>query len=81
MLSSQLELRRSMAAASRAANADDDEDEEGVVYVEGQDEDDWSDSEAEMDDVQDEVKLIEPSDTEAETTNSDSENRHFWIRR
>ena len=46
MLSAQLELRRSMQAASRAANAEDEDDEEGVVYVEGQD-DDWSDSEAE----------------------------------
>lgn len=44
MLSAQLDLRRSMQAASRAAHAwDGDDDEEGVVYVEGQD-DDWSDS-------------------------------------
>ena len=43
MLSAQLELRRNMQAASRAANAEDDEDEEGVVYIEGKDED-WSDS-------------------------------------
>lgn len=62
MLSSQLDLRRSLAAASRAANADDDEDEEGVVYVEGEDDDDWSDSEAEMDDdAYEETKMIEPT--------------------
>lgn len=50
ILSAQLELRRHMHAASRAANAEDEDDEEGVVYVEGQD-DDWSDSEVEMDDA------------------------------
>lgn len=44
LLSAQLELRRSIQAASRAVHGDsEDEDEEGVVYIEGQDED-WSDS-------------------------------------
>ena len=44
MLSAQLDMRRSMQAASRArAEAEDEDDEEGVVYVEGQDDDDWSD--------------------------------------
>ncbi|KAF2724136.1 NUC189-domain-containing protein [Polychaeton citri CBS 116435] len=44
MLSAQLELRRDMQAASRAANANDEEEEEGIIYVDGQ-EDDWSESE------------------------------------
>ena len=63
MLSSQLELRRSMAAANRAANGSDDEDEEGVVYVEGQN-DDWSESDENEDmeeELQGDVKAIEPS--------------------
>lgn len=43
MLSAQLDMRRSMQAASRArADAEDEDDEEGVVYVEGQEDDDWS---------------------------------------
>jgi U3 small nucleolar RNA-associated protein 5 len=46
MLSAQLDMRQSMQAASRArADAEDEDDEEGVVYVEGQDDDDWSDEE------------------------------------
>ena len=60
MLSAQLELRRSMQAASRAAHAEDDEDEEGVVYVEGQDED-WSASEDDaVAGARDDAKTIEP---------------------
>ena len=44
MLSAQLDMRRSMQAASRArADAEDEDDDEGVIYVEGQDDDDWSD--------------------------------------
>ncbi|KAK4547991.1 hypothetical protein LTR36_010711 [Oleoguttula mirabilis] len=42
LLSAQLELRRNMQAASRAAHATDEDDEEAVLYIEGQ-EDDWSD--------------------------------------
>ena len=43
MLSAQLDMRRSIQAASRArAEAEDEDDEEGVVYVEGQEDDDWS---------------------------------------
>lgn len=44
MLEAQMNLRKSMQARSRAANALDEDDEEGVIYVEGQEE---SDSEAE----------------------------------
>lgn len=46
LLSAQLELRKGLQAASRAANADDMDDEENVLYVEGQGQD-WSDSEDE----------------------------------
>lgn len=42
LLSAQLELRRNMRAASRGGNATD-EDEDAVLYVDGQDDDDWSD--------------------------------------
>lgn len=60
MLSAQLELRRNIQLASRTVNAEDDDDEEGVVYVEGQDED-WSDSdEADEEDVQPGSRIIEP---------------------
>jgi len=46
MLSAQLDMRRSIQAASRArAEAEDEDDEEGVVYVEGQEDDDWSSEE------------------------------------
>lgn len=44
LLSAQLDLRRNMQAASRAANITDEDDEEAVMYIEGQD-DDWSDDE------------------------------------
>ena len=44
MLAAQLDMRRSIQAASHArADAEDEDDEEGVVYVEGQEDDDWSD--------------------------------------
>lgn len=46
LLSAQLELRKGLQAASRAANADDLDDEENVLYVEGQGQD-WSDSDDE----------------------------------
>lgn len=46
MLAAQLDMRRSIQAASRArADAEDEDDEEGVVYVEGQEDDDWSSEE------------------------------------
>ncbi|KAF6230341.1 hypothetical protein HO133_004681 [Letharia lupina] len=38
MLEAQMNLRKSMQARSRAANAIDEDDEEGVIYVEGQEE-------------------------------------------
>lgn len=41
LLSAQLEARRNMQAASRAANAEDMDDEQEVLYIEGQD-DAWS---------------------------------------
>lgn len=40
MLEAQMNLRKSMQARSKAANALDEDDEEGVVYVEGQEESD-----------------------------------------
>lgn len=43
LLSAQMELRKGLQAASRAANADDLDDEDNVLYVEGQGQD-WSDS-------------------------------------
>ncbi|KAK5136902.1 hypothetical protein LTR08_001824 [Meristemomyces frigidus] len=59
LLSAQLELRRNMQAASRAANATDEDDEEAVLYIEGQD-DDWSEEEdVTMADGMD-SKLLEP---------------------
>lgn len=58
MLSAQLELRRNLQASSRAANADDDDNEEGVVYVEGRDQD-WSDSEGVAGDDDVDVKMLE----------------------
>ena len=62
MLSAQLELRRNLQAASRAANADDDDNEEGVTYVEGQD-DDWSDSDAGAGADDMDTKMIKPPST------------------
>lgn len=44
LLSAQLELRRNMHAAIRAAHGEDQDDEEAVLYVDGQD-DQWSDDE------------------------------------
>ncbi len=43
MLEAQMNLRKSMQARSRAANALDEDDEEGVIYVEGQEESDSDD--------------------------------------
>lgn len=43
MLEAQMNLRKSMQARSRAANALDEDDEEGVIYVEGQEETDSDD--------------------------------------
>lgn len=62
MLQAQLELRQRLAAESRAANGDDEDDEEGVVYVEGQDED-WTDGEGrdEEDDGDEDGRLLEDS--------------------
>jgi len=44
LLSAQLELRRNIYAASRAAHEEDQDDEEAVLYVDGQD-GGWSDDE------------------------------------
>lgn len=65
MLQAQLELRQRFAADSRAAIADDEDDEEGVIYVEGQDED-WTDGEGKGDDDEDvdadaDARLLEGS--------------------
>lgn len=46
MLEAQTNLRKSMQARSRLANAADDDDEEGVIYVEGEEESDSEDEEA-----------------------------------
>jgi len=43
MLEAQMNLRKSMQARSRAANALDEDDEKGVIYVEGQEESDSDD--------------------------------------
>lgn len=43
MLEAQMNLRKSMQARSRVANALDEDDEEGVIYVEGQEESDSDD--------------------------------------
>ncbi|KAK5723890.1 Small subunit (SSU) processome component [Elasticomyces elasticus] len=59
LLSSQLEYREKMQSASRAANAEDDEDEDAVIYVEGQDEEDWSEDEDEIMENGVEPRLIE----------------------
>ena len=59
MLHAQLELRRGVQAASRAAHAEDEDDEEGVTYIEGRD-DEWSeDDDVAMEDLADR-KLLEP---------------------
>lgn len=47
MLEAQMNLRKSMQARSRAANAIDEDDEEGVIYVEGQEESESGEEEAE----------------------------------
>ena len=61
MLSAQLEMRKKMQQESRAANADEDDDEEAVIYVEGQNEDDWSESDEEMaEEAEEDPKLLEP---------------------
>lgn len=44
MLSGQLDLRRSIQQSAALRNAEDQDNEEGVVYIEGQD-DNWSDDE------------------------------------
>lgn len=44
MLGAQLELRRQTLATSAGATLDDEDDEEGVLYVEGRDDDDASES-------------------------------------
>lgn len=62
MLSAQLELRRNLQEASRAANADDEDNDDAVIYIEGQDED-WSDSE----DVDD---ALQPSRSTAKALSS-----------
>ncbi|KAK0943284.1 Small subunit (SSU) processome component [Friedmanniomyces endolithicus] len=59
LLSAQLEYRERMQTASRAANAEDEEDESAVLYIEGQQEDDWSDDDEVMEDDA-EPRLLEP---------------------
>ncbi|KAK5120186.1 hypothetical protein LTR85_006392 [Meristemomyces frigidus] len=59
LLSAQLELRRNMQAASRAANATDEDDEEAVLYIEGQ-EDNWSDDDDVAMEDRDGRKMLEP---------------------
>ncbi|KAK3624070.1 Small subunit (SSU) processome component [Elasticomyces elasticus] len=59
LLSSQLEYREKMQSASRAANAEDDEDDDAVIYVEGQNEEDWSEDEDEIMENGVEPRLIE----------------------
>ncbi|KAL8694375.1 MAG: hypothetical protein Q9218_000940 [Villophora microphyllina] len=58
MLEAQMNLRASMQARSKAANLADEDDEEGVIYVEGQENSDTDDSDA--DDV--EMALPESDD-------------------
>ena len=53
MLEAQMNLRKSMQARSRTANAMDDDDEEGVIYVEGQE--DSSSEEEGQDQMQEHV--------------------------
>jgi U3 small nucleolar RNA-associated protein 5 len=68
MLSAQLDMRRSMQAASRArADAEDEDDEEGVIYVEGQDDDDWSDEDEAVSAIQ-QAGRINKRITEADST-------------
>ncbi|KAK0786968.1 Small subunit (SSU) processome component [Friedmanniomyces endolithicus] len=50
LLSAQLEYRERMQTAARAANAEDEEDDSAVLYIEGQQEDDWSDDDEAMED-------------------------------
>ncbi|KAK0991082.1 Small subunit (SSU) processome component [Friedmanniomyces endolithicus] len=58
LLSAQLEYRERMQTASRAANAEDEEDESAVLYIEGQQEDDWSEDDEVMGDEA-EPRLLE----------------------
>ena len=60
MLTSQLELRKSVQAASRAANAEDEDDEEGVMYIEGAEESSSDEDAEDMQDANDaaEIRLI-----------------------
>ncbi|KAK4690734.1 U3 small nucleolar RNA-associated protein 5, partial [Lecanoromycetidae sp. Uapishka_2] len=67
MLEAQMNLRKSMQARSRTANALEDEEEEGVVYVEGQE-----DSDSEDDDVDDSPPKKAIAKPSAETDASDS---------
>ena len=78
MLEAQMNLRRSMQARSKAANALDEDNEEGVIYVEGQEE---SESEDEAKAVmlpakttmKEATDAIEASESEANDSISESE--------
>ncbi|KAK3056377.1 Small subunit (SSU) processome component [Extremus antarcticus] len=58
MLQAQLELRQRMQAASRAVSVGDDEDDEGVIYVEGQDED-YTDGEGATEEGHTDTQLLD----------------------
>lgn len=61
MLGAQLDLRRQTITSSLRAQNDED-DEEGVLYIEGRDQDDdGSESDAAADDDATDVKMIEPA--------------------
>lgn len=80
LLSAQLELRRNMQAASRAANADDLDDDAGVLYIEGQGQD-WSDSDEEDDDGHPAKRRTERSlqikDADDESSEDDTTDEEF----
>ena len=82
MLDAQTNLRKSMQARSRAANALEEDDEEGVTYVEGQEESDSEDEEGEEDSALDsrpakagaeDPELSGAEDSEASDEDDDSE--------
>ena len=82
MLDAQTNLRKSMQARSRAANALEEDGEEGVTYVEGQEESDSEDEEEEEDSALDsrpakagaeDPELSGVEDSEASDEDDDSE--------
>jgi U3 small nucleolar RNA-associated protein 5 len=70
ILSAQLELRRNLQAESRAAHAVSDEDEAAVLYVDGQDDGDWSE---EDDEVEDGKLLMPPAKRTKNAVNTSAE--------